>query len=97
MPLLKSSEELFQVTRDLMSSLEHKGNRRAAEALKDGFSCLNGLTDGWAGFLDAIERVRKELSSSLNEAERKTLTQIYDAAYLAVYRRKREWWKFWEK
>ena len=84
------------MTRDLITSLDQRGDRWPAETLKDGFSRLNGLGDGWGEFLDSVKKVLNDSSSHLSEADKQVLRQIFDAAYYAVYRRKRnQWWKFW--
>jgi site-specific recombinase XerD len=43
----RSYDELFQAVRDLMAALEAGGHPQAAATLRDGFRCLNGLTDGY--------------------------------------------------
>jgi len=46
--------------------------------------------------LDSVKEVEKA-AGALNVSERKKLTEIHDAVYEAVYRRKRRpWWKFWQ-
>ena len=91
----KSTEELFQATRELIALLDSKGSHTAAQTLKDGFGGLNGLGDGWAYFLDAVKKVRENPPQQLDAPERQRLDRIYDAAYFAVYRRKSRWWRFW--
>ncbi len=51
------------------------------------FGVLNGLTDGSALFLDAIERVQSSHVERFTQDERKALAAIRAAVYRAVYRR----------
>jgi len=82
-----SLDELFQAVRDLMAALEAKGHAAAAAELREGFSCLNGLTDGWAMFLDSIERVRRDKSLRLDREDKKALDRIRGDVWKIVYRR----------
>jgi hypothetical protein len=83
----RSYEELFQTVRDLIAALEAGGQAQAAATLRDGFRCLNGLTDGWALFLESIEKVRITEAKGLAREHRKALEAVRDAAHAAVYRR----------
>jgi hypothetical protein len=83
----RSSEELFQAVRDLIATLEAGGHPQAAATLRDGFRCLNGLTDGWALFLESIEEVKATEAKSLAQEQREALEAIRTAAHAAVYRR----------
>jgi len=83
----RSSEDLFQAARDLIAELEAGGHPQAAATLRDGFRCLNGLTDGWALFLESIEKVRAAEAKNLAQEHRKALEAIRSAAHVAVYRR----------
>jgi len=53
----RSNEEFFQAVADLMAKLEAGGHVQAAAELREGLGCLNGLTDGWALFLDSIQKL----------------------------------------
>lgn len=75
----RSNEELFQAVEGLIARLEES----QAAQLKEGFSCLNGLTDGWALFLESIEKVRR---GRLDPEDRKALERIRKAVRAAVYR-----------
>jgi len=75
------------VVRGLIAKLEVGGHRTAAVELRDGFSCLNGLTDGWALFLEAIEKVCSTHAEAFAPDEREALDSIRAAARTAVYRR----------
>jgi hypothetical protein len=83
----RSNEELFQAVRDLIATLEAGGHPQAAARLRDGFGCLNGLTDGWALFLEAIDAVQAGEATRFAPAHRKTLEAVRATAHAAVYRR----------
>jgi hypothetical protein len=55
--------------------------------LREGYGCLNGLTDGWAQFLESIDRVRKTSSAGFDKDDRESLKMIRAVAHRAVYRR----------
>ena len=83
----QSNEEFFEAVRDLVARLEVKGHQRAAGELRDGFGCLNGLTDGSALFLDSIESVQASSSRQLDREDRRALEAIRAAVRFTVYRR----------
>jgi hypothetical protein len=83
----RSPEEFFQAVRALIADLEREGDPGAAATLRDGFGCLNGLTDGWALFLESVEKVRATEAKSLAQEQREALEAIRTAAHAAVYRR----------
>jgi hypothetical protein len=83
----RSNEELFQAVRDLIATLESGDHPQAAATLRDGLGCLNGLTDGWALFLEAIDAVQASAAKQLAPADRKALKALRAAAHAAVYRR----------
>jgi hypothetical protein len=82
----QSNEEFFQVVRDLITKLEVGGHVAAAAELEDGFRCLNGLTDGWALFLESIEKVCTAHAKVFAPDERNALESIRAAAHKVVYR-----------
>ena len=94
--MFQSYDELFQATNELISVFEENGNPPAARELRNGMAALNGLTDGWALFLESVQNVKKRYVSQLSGAQQATLAAIYAAAYEAVYRRTPgPWWKLW--
>jgi hypothetical protein len=50
-----SNEELYEAVRALASQLASAGDARAASGLREGLAAVNGLTDGWALLLEAVE------------------------------------------
>ena len=87
MASFRSNEEFFQAVAELIAKLEATGHADAAVELKSGFGCLNGLTDGWALFLDSIEKVQASHAKRLPPDEKKSLASIRAAVRTAVYRR----------
>ena len=82
----RSNEELFADVRELIASLDQSGRAKAAAELRSGFLALNGLTDGWAIFLDSIDAVRAN-RQDLSDSEHGVLTAIGDAVRALVFRR----------
>ena len=82
-----SNDEFFQDVRALVTRPESKGHQEAAAKLREGFGCLNGLTDGWALFLESIEGVRATASKRFDREDQRALEAIRAAAHVAVYRR----------
>jgi hypothetical protein len=83
----KSNERYFKAVADLAARLDSVGDAAAAQIIRDGMACINGLTDGWAQFLDAIESVERRFGGRLGAADREELRAIREAAHRAVYRR----------
>ena len=82
----QSSEEFFRFVNELIVRLETAGHLKAAAELRSGFGYLNGLTDGWALFLDSIERVRSGYVREFDLGDRVALETIRAVAHAAVYR-----------
>lgn len=87
MARFKSSDELFQAARDLIARLEAQGQQEAATELRAGFGCLSGLTDGWALFLESIEKVRAADARRFDPDEKRALDALRAAVRSAVHRR----------
>ena len=83
----RSNEEFFAAVRALIARLEAAGMPDAAAELKDGFACLNGLTDGSALFLDTIDGLLATRSREFELSELDSLKAIRKAMHAAVYRR----------
>ena len=83
--MFKSNEEFWQAIDGLIAELEKTGNSPAADELKNGKGLCTGLTDGWADFLDSIEKVKKQYSPQFNKAQKSTLKDIHRAVYRRVY------------
>jgi|PlaIllAssembly_1097288.scaffolds.fasta_scaffold948155_2 hypothetical protein len=84
-PWYRSTDELFTAARSLFERLEADGHAEAAAELRGGYSCLNGLTDGWAMFLESIDKVRKTRARSFQADDRRALRKIRWTVWRAVY------------
>jgi hypothetical protein len=87
MASFSSNAEYFQALAALLAKLESAGHLQAVTALKDGLGYLNGLTDGYAHFLESIEKVQAKESSQFASEDQEALEQIREAVHRAVYRR----------
>ncbi len=81
-----SSEAFFSAVRALIAQLEHAGLAQAAAELHNGFSCLNGLTDGWALFMESLEKVLDEHGPQLTAEQRDELRTMLAQVRRTVYR-----------
>ena len=83
----KSNDDFFQAVRDLIHRLEKQGNLNAAQMLRAGFSCLNGLTDGWALLMESIDKTISENRGKIAPNDVSELQDMLKAVRKAVYRR----------
>jgi len=83
----RSNEEFFQAVEELIASLDRDGHAAAAGELRRGLAPLNGLTDGWALLLEAVESVQVAYAKNFSANQRETLASIREAAHAVVYRR----------
>lgn len=83
----RSHEELFAAVRELASRLETQNHAEAAAEIRNGFACLNGLTDGWALFLESIDKVRANHAPQLSREDQQLLSAIRKDVHAAVHRR----------
>lgn len=86
MPSLISSEDPFNALVGLIESLRNGGHGDAADKLQCGYQCLNGLTDGWALLLEAIETVRAYYAKQLAPDLRSRLDAIATVVHQQVCR-----------
>jgi hypothetical protein len=87
MPNFNSNEEFFTAFRDLVERIERKGHVEAARELQTGLSCLNGLTDGWALLMEAIDRVSAVNRDGIGKPEMAELRDLRRVVSKVVYRR----------
>jgi hypothetical protein len=83
----KSNDEFFQSLRNLIDRVEKQGNTGAAQQLQEGFSCLNGLTDGWALLLESIDKTISENQSKIEASDMSELKDMLKVVRKVVYRR----------
>jgi len=82
----ESNEEFFGALRELIEKLDRDAHQHAAEELRRGFSCLNGLTDGWALLMESIDRTLAEDSDTMQSVYSDELKAMLRAVKKAVYR-----------
>jgi hypothetical protein len=83
----ESNADYLAFVEAFMARLRAEGHLQAADELLDGYRCINGLTDGWALYLEAVEGVQARTATRLSAADRADLEIIRAAAHKAVYRR----------
>jgi hypothetical protein len=79
-------QKLFDTLARLSRELEDAGHSLAAADLNDGVRCVNGLTDGWALLLEAIEKVQMERANDLTPHHRVALDEVRGTVRSLVYR-----------
>ena len=82
-----SNDEFFRAVRRFADRLDAEGHASAAAEVKGGFSCLNGLTDGWALFGESLEDVRANHGSKLAAEQQAKLDELISAVWDVVHRR----------
>lgn len=87
MTSFQTTQEFLQVVADLLARLEARGHQGAAAQLRDGLRCVNGVTDGWALFLESVESVQADASARFAEDDVQALARIRAAVRGVVYRR----------
>jgi hypothetical protein len=87
MPDFTSNEEFFSAFRDLVERIEKQGNVDAARELRAGFSCLNGLTDGWAMLMEAMDRAIEANRGKIGAQEMSELRDMRRVVKKVVKRR----------
>ena len=83
----ESNEDFFTDFRKLVQRIENGGKRRAAEKLRDGVSCLNRLTDGWALLMEAIDATLSAHQAKLDTDEIRTLREMKSVVREVIIRR----------
>ena len=81
-----SNEEFFQAFERLVQSIADSGQGEAAKRLREGFSCLNGLTDGWAILMESIEATVSQDQGELQPDDMNELEGMLKIIRKAVYR-----------
>ena len=87
MPDFQSNEAFFAAFRDFVARIEKQGHAETAKELRDGFACMNGLTDGWAMLMEAMKRVVAGQRGKIEGPELAELRRMLKAVTKTVYRR----------
>jgi hypothetical protein len=83
----QSNEEFFQAFQELIRRLDDGGNSQAAQELRQGFSCLNGLTDGWALLMESIQKTVLHYREDLLGVDAEELEGMLKVVRKVVYER----------
>ncbi len=81
-----SNEAYFEELAGLVGRMEQSGHTEAAMQVRHGISCVNGLTDGWAMLMDALEATVTRHGQNLPQDQLSDLESAFEAARKAVYR-----------
>ncbi len=82
----KDNQEFFNDVIALQNGLENTGKIEAAKEIQECMSLINGLTDGWAMFLESLNKVRSEYSSSFTTEQKEKLELYINLAHKVVHR-----------
>ena len=82
-----SNDEFFRVVSAFADRLNAEGHASAAAEVKGSFSCLNGLTDGWALFGESLEDVRARHGSRFTTEQQAELDGFISTVWDVVHRR----------
>jgi len=80
------NQDVFDFTAELASRIESSGNVRIAEEIRNGLRSNNGLTDGWALFMESLERALAASSGHIGPSESEDLHDLLEFVRKAVYR-----------
>jgi hypothetical protein len=80
-------DDYFEAVRTLAGDLEAAGLTDVATEVREGFGCLNGLTDGWAMFLEGLDRAGQRGRGRLSRVQRARLREVRAVAFRFTYRR----------
>ena len=82
----KDNQEFFTDVQALQKELENNGEFEAAKEIKEGIGLINGLTDGWAMFLESLNKVNLEYSSSFSTEQKEKLSYYIKLTHKVVHR-----------
>ena len=82
----KDNQEFFNDVQVLQNELENNGEFEAAKEIKEGIGLINGLTDGWAMFLESLNKVNLEYSSSFSAEQKEKLGYYINLTHKVVHR-----------
>jgi hypothetical protein len=81
-----SNETLFAAARRVAATLDDGGCPEAAAQLRQGLAAVNGLTDGWALFLESLDGACAACPDRLGQSVRSELSALRVAVRAVVYR-----------
>jgi hypothetical protein len=80
------TQDIFDFTADLASRIEAGGNEAVANEIRNGLRSNTGLTDGWALFMESLERALSASIGSVGPRESNDLRDLLEVVRKAVYR-----------
>ena len=83
----QSADDFFRAFHDLVERIEHFGKPEVAQKLQYGFSCLNGLTDGWAQLMESMEQTLAQHRNELRKKDTDELEKMLQLVKTAVFRK----------
>jgi hypothetical protein len=81
-----SNTEFFEDVEHYQKKLLECGHNHAAKEIQEGLGCINCLTDGWALFMESLEKVFAEYAAELSEEQKEMLNNFIAVTKKAVYR-----------
>jgi len=82
-----SNAEFFEDVNLFEQELLVCGHNHAAKQIHEGLGCINGLTDGWALFMESLEKVLSEYTAELSKEQKEKLTIFLGITKKAIYRK----------
>ena len=83
----KTNTDFIIELRRVIVRLDEQGITGAAQELRSGLSCLNGLTDGYALLMESLEKTIKQYGNRIRGAEKAKLRNMLQVVKKTVYRR----------
>ena len=81
-----SNKEFFEDIEHYQKELLESGHNHASKEIQEGLDCINGLTDGWALFMESLEKVSNEYAAEFSEKQNEKLANFLTIVKKAVYR-----------
>ena len=80
------AQDVFDFVEDLAHRIELGGNPKSAQEIRSGLGYLNGLTDGWAMFMESLEHSMPTQAPKLGPREITDLEDLLEYVRKIVYR-----------
>jgi replicative superfamily II helicase len=83
---LDTPKAVFEAAKVLIDAWCDRRELRVLKTMLDGYLSLNGLTDGWVAFYDALRNVRAFHAAGLPLSEQSIVEALIRATERIVYR-----------
>ena len=87
--MFNSHQDYFEAVSSFIEDLNASGCATEAGKIQKALGFINGLTDGWAAYLEILLEIESGDLSRLTPVQRQRLKELTDVAYKAVYRKDR--------